>query len=194
MLRVLEREEEAHRGGVRLDLTESGDRLRDRGVPEGADHPPARGDPFLHLEAPLAGHQGRRLVVVEVVHVGPDLAPDLEQIAKTRRRDEDHPPSPALDDGVGGHGGPVGEAADVREGNSGLRKLAQALEHRPAGVVAGRGPLRDPHLPVRHAHRIEVRERPPDVHPDDPAHDIPTPVSNGGSTRDGATAVRLLRR
>ena len=172
VLRVLEREEEAHRGGVRLDIAEALDRLRDRGVPEGADHPSARGDPLLHLEAPLARHEGRRLVAVEVVHVGPDLAPDLEEVTEAGRRDEDHLPAPALDDGVGRHRGPVREPPDLSERDPGLRELAEPLDDRPPGVVAGRGPLRDPDVTAPGAHREEVRERPPDVHPHDPAHAV----------------------
>ena len=173
VLRVLEREEEAHRAGVRLlDLAEAGHRLGDRRIPEGPDHAPPRGDPLLHLEAPFARHEGRGLVPVEVVHVGPDLAADLQEVPEAGRREQHHPAAAALDDGVGGHRGPVREPAHVREGNPRLRQLAQPLQDRPPGVVAGRGPLRDPDLAVSGTHRVEVGERPSDVHPDDPAHPL----------------------
>ena len=143
---------------------------RTAGIPEGAHHPPARSDPLLHLQPPFPRHEGRRLVAVEVVHVGPDLAPDLEEVAEAGRRQQGHPPAPALDDGVGRHRGPVGEALHLSKRDPGLRKLSEPFDDRPPGVVARRRPLRDPDLSALHPHREEVRERPPDVHPHDPAH------------------------
>ena len=61
------------------------------------------------LEGQLAGDQGRRLVGARVVQVGADLPADLEQVPEPGARHERGRRALALDDGVGGHGGPVGQ-------------------------------------------------------------------------------------
>ena len=170
MIRVLEREEQAYRAGVGFDSSDLRHRLADGVVFERPHHPPAGRHPLVDFDPALARDQGRGLVAVEIEHVRPDLPADLQKVAESGGGEQDHPPAAALDDGVGRDRGAVRQPPHVTKRHPRGGELVQPLDHRPPRVVAGRGPLRDPDLAVPGPHRVEIGERPSDVHPDDPAH------------------------
>ena len=153
-------------------------------------------DPLADLEPPLARHQRRREVGIEVVHMRPDLAPDLEQVAKAARRDQRDPAALPLDQRVGADGRAMRQPPHIAPSRSrrGTPRSPSTIA-RP-GIVRRRRPLVQPDRPARLVEAIEVRERPPDVHADRPAQRLspadPTCVSltpaaagGGGGRRRG---------
>ena len=81
-------------------LLEPGDGGPCRSRIEGREHAAPRHDALLHLEAQVAGHEGRRLIDEEVVHVVAALAADLHRVAKTRGGEQPCPRALALDERV----------------------------------------------------------------------------------------------
>ena len=145
------------------------DRGRDlRLVDPGQDRAVGR-DPLADLEAQGPGHQGPREVTVEVVHVRPGLAADLQQVAESPGGDQRHLAAPALDKRIGRDRGAMGQAADRREVDAvPLRHLPQAREDGLGRIIRGRGPLRHPRLAAAFVVGVEVGEGAADVDPDCP--------------------------
>ena len=113
---------------------------------QGSDHPPpgiqALGDP----ETEVTGHQRPGFLELEVVETGPNLAGDLQQVSKPLGGDEAGAGNGALDDGVGGHGGPVHQVGHLGGVDAVFR--SESAERLPAGPA--NGPLAvEGTLPIR---------------------------------------------
>ena len=78
-------EQEPHCAGFGAAIAHRGDHRFDIAVIQRPDDFAARADAFGNLEAVFARHQGGRIVGLEVIHLGPDLAADLQQVAKSGR-------------------------------------------------------------------------------------------------------------
>ena len=72
-----------------------------------------RVDPFAHLEAAAARHEGDRFLEPQVVHVGAIAPSDLQDVAKALRCDERRAHAFALGDGVDDGGAAVHEEGHV---------------------------------------------------------------------------------
>ena len=167
VLRVDEREEQAHRDALGSGGDEPIERVTHRRFVERLEDLARRSDPLLHPDPHRARREEHRGLGVEpnLVHLASHLAPDLEGVAEPLGGDDPEPPALSLQHRVGRHRGAVRElregagldpfrreALDGRErGLAGVRRRARHLEHE------GRAP-------VAHAHH--VRERAPHVHPD----------------------------
>ena len=68
---------------------------------------------FGHLEAVARRHDRRRLLVGELEHEVAVMSLDRQDVPESAGRDEGDPRSPALQHGVGRHGGAVDQLADV---------------------------------------------------------------------------------
>ena len=114
-------------------------RLAEGGLVEGADHLAGRVEALRHPEAAVARHQGRRLLEVDIVEGGPDLALDLQQVAEALGGDEPGGREAALDDGVGGHRRPVDDVAHLLGRDPRLVEDAGGDAQEALGGVGGRG-------------------------------------------------------
>ena len=89
---------------------------------------------FRQAETERPGRQGRRAFHIEVIKIGPVLAPDFQHILKTHCGDQGGASAFAFQQGIGGHGAAVdeigGRAVDAGFGN--------ALDNAP-GRVRRRG-------------------------------------------------------
>ena len=87
----------------------------------------------------MARHQRRGRIDEEVVHVVAAFAADLERVPEAGGGEQPGARALALDQGVGGQGGAVDEAADVARRRARLVQEAEhALLHRLGGIL-GRG-------------------------------------------------------
>jgi hypothetical protein len=108
------------------------DHLRElRPIDRGADGAVGE-DPLGQLEAMRARHQRRRIVGIEVVHVRPDLAADLQQVAKSSGGDQSDPAAGALDQRIGADRGAMGEAMDRRAFDLRARRSRRRPQGSPA--------------------------------------------------------------
>ena len=125
VLRVQEREQQAHRDGLDVGLAQRLDRLGDAVVVERLDLA-VRAHPLAHGEAQVARHERLGTALGEVVEGGAVLARELDQIAEALRRDERGARAAALEQRVGGDRHPVRERRDVG-GVDGLEAAHHAL-------------------------------------------------------------------
>jgi len=110
-------------------------------------------------------HQGRRPIGELVIELRSVLSPDLQQVPKTLGGDQDGPGTAPLQDGVGGHRGPVHEPPQ----RPGIHAHpAQTGEHTFCLIVRRRGHLRHPKAVFAEQH--EVGERAPHVHTEHRVH------------------------
>ena len=100
---------------------------------------------FRDAETQVPGRQRPRLLEQQVVEGGPDLALDLQHVPEPFCGDEAGGRELPLDDGVGGHRGPVHEISHIRRPDA---RLAQDALHRgekaDRRVPGGGGDFHDP--------------------------------------------------
>ena len=106
---------------------------------QGPVHRPVRQPPLRYLEAQRPLYERLRMVEMDVVHPGPGLPANLQQIAEAFRGHERDPAAAALDERVGSDRGAVGETAHPRgiEAVFG-QHLADAVDDRPVGAIGRR--------------------------------------------------------
>ena len=137
-----------------------------------------RVDPLGHLEAEVARHEDGGSVLEEIVEARPGGAAQLEDVAQAPRRDERRAGAPALEEGVGHHGGGVGEPGDLGRRHPALpRGGAQRLDHAAAEVAGRRRDLDHADPAPRLVHEHDVGEGAADVDADPPAHGMIALVS-----------------
>ena len=158
VLRVDEREQQAHRDALRAHRDEAFERGPHRGFVERLDNLSPRPDPLPHPQAHGPRREKDRGLGIEpdLVHLAPHLAPDLESVAEPLGGDDPEPSAPALQHRVGRHRGAMRDLRDRARLDPLLRR--QPL-HRGEGRVAGvRGRARnlehDGRPPPAHAHHI----------------------------------------
>ena len=125
------------------------------------------GDAFGHAQPPLARNDRHGLVLKQVVHVGAEVAPDLENVAKTLRRQQGRVAELALEHRVGDEGGAVHEQGHVACVDA--RKLDSAFDRgdeRTGGVAAAARHLGDGDLAGLLVQHRDVGEGAADVHPE----------------------------
>ena len=98
--------------------------------------------PFGDFPAQAPRDQVGRLVPVPVVELGHSDAPQLQHVPKPLGGNQGGAGSAALQQGVGGHRGPVDDFLDLARPRPGLLEEAgQAFQHRSAVIVGGGGNL-----------------------------------------------------
>ena len=107
--------QQTHRAGLGARSERRGDRLIDRRIAQRQDRFSGGRHPLLDLETPLAWHQRCRVVDLEVVHMGPRLTSNLQQIAEALGRDQRDRAALSLDQRVGCNGGPRGRRVVCRQ-------------------------------------------------------------------------------
>ena len=96
-------------------------------------------DSLRHLEAQVPGHQGLGAPGEEVVQAGPILPHDVKDIPEPLGDDEGALHPFPFEQGIGGHGGPVDEEADVFQADPNVPNyLLDGVDDAP-GLVLGRG-------------------------------------------------------
>ena len=101
-------------------------------------------DAFRHAQPPLARNDRQGLVLQQVVHVGAEVAPDFEDVAKSFRRQQGRLAELVLQHRVGDEGGAVHEQSHVI--CVGARELDSAFDRgdeRAGGVAAAARHLGD---------------------------------------------------
>ena len=167
VLRVDEREEQAHRDAFGSGGDEPVERISHRGFVERLDDLARRADPLLHPDPHGARREEHRGLGVEpdLVHLASHLAPDLEGVAEPLGGDDSEPAALSLQHRVGRHRGAVRELGQGAGLDPLRRKALDGRERRLAGVRRRARHLEhEGWAPVAHAHH--VRERAPHVHPD----------------------------
>ena len=166
----------ADRNRVDVLVEEALDRRAHRGLVEGRVLSGPRVHPRWHLPAKVPGHEGGRLLPVNVVELVHPHAADLEDVAEALGGDEAGGGAGPGNDGVGRHRRPVGKGPDRRRGHS---VLGERLGHPlpDGGIEIGR---RGEDL-LRHRvpfgrHQHDVGEGPADVHSN--------PIPHGRLTHD----------
>jgi hypothetical protein len=166
------RVEQADRHGLGLLLDQAGDHASDGRLGERPDDRPVGGHPLVDLEREPLGHRRRGLGEEQVVAVAldPGLPAQPQHVAEPGGGDERDGRAGPLEDQVGGQRGAVDHPRHVRGGGPGLGEdLLDAPAHGPAGVVRRGEHLADVDGAVAAAQH-DVRERPPDVDPQERAH------------------------
>ena len=135
--------------------------------------------PFRHLAAPLAGHQ-RVLSHLRGQAGAPCPVAQLQHVPEALRDDESAAGAFPLQDGVGGHRGPVGDLAYLVQRRPGG---PEALQDTAADFRGDGGRLRQDDVPAALVQADDIGERPADVDPDPvrsllPHHasSVPVPV------------------
>ena len=130
-----------------------------------------RQHPFRHLEPVLARHQGGRIVLLEVEHVGTDLPADLQEVAEALGGDQQDLAAAALDQGVRGDRAAVRETRDLPEVDAlTLGHGLEALQDRAGGIVRCRRGLVHREGTACIVEGVEIGEGAADIDPDDPGH------------------------
>ena len=126
------------------------------------------GKAFAELEPQAALHQLRGLLEKEVIHLGRPDAAELKHVPEPPGGDQSRQRSAPLQDGVGGHGGPVDHFGHLRPGSRRVaEQLRNALEHGGFEVGRRRGDLGGPDVSPGIG-QDHIGEGAPDVgsHPD----------------------------
>ena len=110
-----------------------------------------------HANAELRRHQLRWALHPKVVERRAVLPADLQHVLKAFRDEEGSAGASVLQQGVGGHGGAVGDVGVGR-----YLELLQPSHNRPGWVLRRGRRLEDPDLAL--SDQGEVGERAPDVH------------------------------
>ena len=124
--------------------------------------------PFGRFKAPLARHQGRRMILLEAEHMRPDLPANFQQIAETFGYQKGDLAAAALDQGIGGNRGAVGEAADLRQIQVAAGQFIDPVQDRPCRVIRRRWCLVQAQLAAFIIVDMKVRKCAADIDPDDP--------------------------
>ena len=122
---------------------------------------------FRHAQPSLARNDRQGLVLKQVVHVGAEVAPDFEDVAKTFRRQQGRVAELVLEHRVGDEGGAVHEQSHVVRIDS--RKLDATLDRgdqRTRGVAAATRYLGDGDLAGLLVQHRDIGEGAADVHPE----------------------------
>ena len=167
VLRVDEREEEAHRDALGATGDEPVEGVPHRALVEGFDDLPGRTDPLPNADPHRARREEHRRLGVEpdLVHLLAHLAPDLEGVPEPLGGDDPEPAALAFEHRVRRHRGAVRKLSE-RACRDPLRR--EALHRGERGLPGVRGRARhlehDGRAPVAQANHI--RERASDIHPD----------------------------
>ena len=159
-----------------------------------------------HLQPEIAGHQGQRLVGLDVVEIGSLLAADLEQVAEAIGGHQAGLYAAMLDQRVGRNRGAVAEVDDrrgraiVHLGRDAAHALLHALGDAARGIVGRRRHLPCLDTPGLFIEEADIGEGPAGIDTDTPPrqHDVARhfiPYARNVSTiaRKGwASRTRLL--
>ena len=193
--------EQADREGLGPLRAEPSNRQPRGRLVEGRDDLAVGADPLGDLQPPRPRHQQPGLVDREVVDVRPDLASQLQDVAKAPRGEEtDWGPVP-LEQGIRRDGGAVGEECDRVRGHPLPSKQGRQAGGDALGRVVGRrGALEHAEGAPRLVEQAEIGERAAYVHADAHAHRrcapdafTPHPVSSVGRPRGHRARVPASR-
>ena len=128
-------------------------------------------DPLRHFETVLSWDERRRFVGLKIVHLGPNLPADFQQIAKAFGCDQSDVCAPTLDERVGGDGRAVCEPANVRRRYALIsRKVVQSGENCSRGIIRCRGAFMQANDGVIFFECVEIRKRAANIDADKPNH------------------------
>ncbi len=167
VLRVAEREHEAHRDRLDPVLAQPAGRVADGRLVQRDQHLAPRGHALAHLEAAAARHQGGGPAVEHIVHAQEVAPADLEHVPEPLGGDEAGQHALALEQGVDPDGGPVDDEAAVGQARP---RLVHAPENPLEQVVRGGEGLGVHQGAGRLVQRDQVREGATDVDADPECH------------------------
>src|SRR5215475_3933086 len=171
MIAVQEREQQAYRATVDIRRGDHLDDAVDLLAAQRSDHFAPGANALANLEPQLATNQWRGSVGFQIVDARPHLAPDLDEVAKTRRGDHRNAPARALDQGIGRNRRPVRKMADIPGANAVLFLYGrQSVQDSARGIFGGRWHLMDNDLAGRSIEQAEIGERSTDIDAHNPAH------------------------
>ena len=129
---------------------------------------------FRNFKAALPRNQGLGTLLEVVIEPGAVLPHDVGHVPESGGDQQGHLGSLALQNGVGGHGGPVNEEPHRLGGNPELAQdPAGPLDDGRAGVIGGAGDLQEPEdLPLL-VKTNDVGKGTPDVDSDSDGHGSP---------------------
>ena len=182
--------------GDRLDVVplDEVDGVVDVLLAQGRHDGALRVDPLADLQAMVARHQHRGGVLEEVVEGGPRGAAQLQHVAKAPRGDEGRARALALEQGVGHHGGGVGEEAHVgRRETVALKGRGERVEDAAGEIARRGGDLHHRDLLATLLGEDDIGEGAADVDAEAPAHRrAPTPLGlRGSAARASAKTARV---